>query len=90
MTNLSQADERAASDARRLARANWPVQKFRLGEEPTDDFSNCTVAERLAMTWRMTRDAWASAGRAVPDYPRSEMPIRIVRRQRPAKDRKGE
>ena len=81
---LSQADERTANDARRRARASWPVRKFQLGAEPTDDFSAFTVAERLAMTWRMTRDAWASAGRALPDYARSEMPIRVIRR--PAKE----
>ena len=86
-------DDEAAREARRRARADWPVRKFQLGEEPPDDFSAYTVEERLAMTWRMTLDAWASAGLPLPDYSRSEMPVRVLRR--PAKpppdaERKGE
>ena len=54
--------------ARRRARANWPVRKYRLGEEPVDDFSAYTSEERLAMTWQMTKDAWASAGLSMPSY----------------------
>ena len=73
------AKRREARD-RRAARASWPVRKFRLGEEPVDDFSACTVAERLAMTWRMTCDAWASAGRPLPSYTRQDMPVRVLRR----------
>ena len=88
MNNSSQADELAARDARRRARANWPVHKFRLGEEPADDFTTFTVEQRLAMTWRMSRDAWASAGRALPEYSRSEMPIRVIRGA--AKEREDE
>ena len=65
---------------RRAARASWPVRKFRLGEEPAEDFSAYTVAERLAMTWRMTCDAWASAGQPLPSYTRQEMPVRVLRR----------
>ena len=83
----SPANEKTARAARRRARANWPVRKFRLGEEPADDFSAFTVEERLAMTWQMTCDAWASAGRPLPVYSRSEMPIRVVQRQRLAEER---
>ena len=67
------------SEERRTARAGWPVRKFRLGEEPVDDFSACTVAERMMMVWPMTCDAWASAGRPMPGYSRREMPVRLVR-----------
>ena len=66
---------------RRRARADWPVRKFRLGEEPVDDFSAYTVEERLAMTWQMTCDAWASAGLPMPTYSRNEMPIRVIRKK---------
>ena len=65
---------------RRRARAGWPVRKFGLGEEPADDFSAYTVEERLAMTWQMTCDAWASAGLPMPTYSRNEMPIRVIRK----------
>ena len=65
---------------RRAARANWPVRKFRLGEEPVDDFSAYTPGERVMMVWQMTCDAWASAGRPMPRYSRHEMPVRIIRR----------
>ena len=74
-----QVRQREARD-RRAARASWPVRKFRLGEEPADDFTACTVAERLAMTWQMTHDAWASAGRPLPSYSRRDMPVRVLRK----------
>lgn len=74
-----QARQGEARD-RRAARASWPVRKFRLGEEPPDDFSAYTVAERLAMTWQMTLDAWASAGRPLPSYSRRDMPVRVLRK----------
>ena len=84
-------DEEAARAARRRARADWPVRKFKLGEEPPDDFSAYTVEERLAMTWRMTLDAWASAGLPLPEYSRSEMPVRVMyRTTRPPPDVEGE
>ena len=66
---------------RRRARADWPVRKFHLGEEPIDDFSAYTAEERLAMTWQMTCYAWASAGLPMPTYSRSEMPIRVIRKR---------
>ena len=68
----------AAASGRRRARAAWPVRKFRLGEEP-DDFADTTVEERVAMVWQMTLDAWSSAGREIPTYRRSEMPVRVLR-----------
>lgn len=58
------------------ARATWQVRKVRLGEEPSEDLSaTTTAAERLAMMWRLAQDAWAMAGRPIPDYRREEMPI---------------
>lgn len=74
--------------ARRRARADWPVRKYRLGEEPVDDFSAYTVEERLAMTWRMTSDAWASAGLPMPSYSRAETPVRVIRKS-PARNPEG-
>ena len=69
-----------SSDARRRARAGWPVRVFRLGEEPSDDLSDRTTAEeRLAMMWPLAVDAWTASGRVLPEYPRDRMPVRVVR-----------
>ena len=76
------ANEAAGGDfrARRRARAAWPVRVFRLGEEPSDDLSDRTTAEeRLAMMWPLAVDAWTAAGRALPEYPRRRMPVRVIR-----------
>ena len=68
-------------EARRAARAHWPVRKFQLGEEPGPDLTETTtVDERLAMMWPLACEAWILAGRAIPDYPRSRMPVRVIRR----------
>lgn len=70
----STAAERAA------ARRTWPVRAFRLGREPSEDLSFSTTAlERLEMIWPLTVDAWALAGQAIPDYPRHQAPIRVIR-----------
>ena len=59
------------------------MRKFRLGEEPDDGLADTTVEERVGMVWQLTLDAWASAGRRIPDYPRSEMPVRVPRNRAP-------
>jgi hypothetical protein len=72
----------SASDeaSRRAARASWPIRVYRLGEEPDDDLSSETTdSDRLDMMWRLALDAWASAGRSLPEYSRAEMPGRILR-----------
>lgn len=69
-----------AREARRAARSQWPVRKFRLADEPGPDLSATTTADqRLAMMWPLARDAWTLAGRTIPDYPRARMPVRVVR-----------
>jgi hypothetical protein len=69
-----------AGAARAALRKSWPIRIYRLGEEPAEDLSATTTAlERLAMMWPLAQDAWASTGRAVPDYPRHLAPIRILR-----------
>lgn len=68
------------SRRRAAARSGWPVSVHRLGEEPGDDLSATTTAEeRLAMVWPLTLEAWRLAGRELPAYERSEMPVRVVR-----------
>lgn len=64
---------------RALARATWVVSKHKLGDEPLEDLLATTNAsERVAMVWRLTRDAWALAGKSMPDYARSEAPGRVI------------
>ena len=68
------------AESRRSARARWPVAKYRLGEEPSDDLSESTSAsERVAMMWPLAMEAWKVAGRAIPTYRRAEMPCRLFR-----------
>ena len=48
-------------------------------DEPGPDLrSTTTPEERLAMMWPLAREAWTLAGRAIPDYPRHGMPVRII------------
>jgi hypothetical protein len=69
---------------RAAARATWPGRKLSLSEEgATDDLSTLTVAERIALVWRLTQDAWAFSGQPIPDYTRAETPIRVIRRRDP-------
>ncbi len=47
---------------------------------PPDDLpATTTAAERVEMVWQVTLDAWALAGRTIPDYPRNEAPVRVIR-----------
>jgi hypothetical protein len=75
------------SDARRrraAARRSWPVRRYALGSEPSDDLSASTTAEeRLAMVWPLTLEAWSLAGLPIPDYDRRNAPVRVVRREAP-------
>ena len=69
-----------AREARRTARARWPVRTFRLEDPPGPDlFAATTADERPAMMWPPAPDAWAPAGRTMPDYPRNRMPVRVIR-----------
>ena len=77
------ADAHDEHAARARARRDWPVRKFKLGEEPSDDLSETTtVAERLGMMWPLAVQAWGLAGRTLPVYDRSNIPIRIYRNGR--------
>jgi hypothetical protein len=66
---------------RRAHPEDWPSRVYNLGKEPDEDLSETTtMAERVAMVWQLTLDAWASAGEPIPDYPREKTPIRVIRR----------
>ncbi len=70
-------------DERRRARAAWPIRRVALrDEELTDPRDASTVDERLALVWTLTMQQWAFAGREIPTYARSQMPGRIIRKQR--------
>jgi hypothetical protein len=61
-------------------RADWPIRRYRLGEEPPDDLSeDSTPEQRLAMMWRLAREGWLLAGRALPTYSRAHLPSRLFR-----------
>jgi hypothetical protein len=47
-------------------RSAWPVWIGRVGDsEPKADYSALTPAERLALCWEATRQAWAAKGEQV-------------------------
>lgn len=78
---LPSVDSEAARKARARARASWTGSLHRLGEEDEPDLlATTTASERVAMVWRLTRDAWAMRGLPIPDYERSEAPGRLVRK----------
>lgn len=68
------------AEARRSARQSWPMRRFELCAEPSEDLSaETTMAERLAMMGPLAIRAWTLAGRALPRYSRSEIPGRVIR-----------
>ena len=75
------------AEERRRARARWPIARFRLGQEPSDDLSQVTTpAERIAMMWTLAESAWRVAGRPWPTYDRWNMPARLFRPGTPPPD----
>lgn len=71
----------AEREARRAARARWPIHKTTLEHERTEVLSGFTPSELVAMVHRLTLDAWAMSGRPLPDLPRDQWPGRIIRPQ---------
>jgi hypothetical protein len=61
-----------------MHRADWPVTRTTLAAELETRPGPLPPDEALAMMWQLALDAWASAGRAIPDYPRRATPIRKV------------
>ena len=67
---------------RAAQRRNWPVHKYTLGAEPSDDLSGQTTPEqRLEMMWPLALEAWLLTGKPIPDYSRAETPIVLARRK---------
>ena len=70
--------------ARGLARRDWPIRRYRLGEEPSDDLSAAaTPGQLVAMVWPLTVLSWRLAGLDMPGYERRHAPG-AVRRSRGA------
>ena len=74
------APVRTPEDERRDLRADWPVRRFRLGDEPNEDLSSTTTGEeRIAMMWPLALDAF-SIGRATTEAsPRAHWLVKIRR-----------
>lgn len=73
-------DAGRSEDDKRAARARWPIARFRLGHEPSDDLSaTTTAAERVAMMRVLAEAAWKLAGRPMPTYERRNIPARLFR-----------
>jgi len=68
-----------ARQARAQARSGWRVASHPLGDEPVGELQATTAAQRIAMVWRLTQDAWASSGQPMPSYSRSEIPGKLIR-----------
>ncbi len=71
----------ATHDDQPADRQHWPIRVITLGEEGGDDLSAVTTpADRLALVWELTERSWRLANRAMPQYTRAAMPIRVTRR----------
>lgn len=67
------------SSKRRLERAQWPVRKYMLGQEPDAHVDqSATTEERLEAVWQLSVESWSVACREFPTYDRSSMPVRCV------------
>lgn len=73
-------DFERSAEQRRKEPGRWPIVRFRLGEEPSDDLSAITTpVERVAMMWTLAESAWKLAGLPLPSYDRRNLPARLFR-----------
>jgi hypothetical protein len=82
-------DSEGSPEQRRAERGRWPIARFQLDEEPSDDLSAVTTpAARIAMMWILAESAWKVAGLPLPTYDRRSLPARFFRpgTPRPADD----
>jgi len=67
-------------------RSDWPVRKYKLGEEPMIDpyLKTLTPEQRLKMVWTLTQSAWAMTGKPISEsrLPRHAWPVRKFRMRR--------
>jgi len=69
-------------EARRAARANWPIQKAKVADDGADA-TGTSPEQRVGMMWELVVQAWAVAGRTIPTCDRANTPIRKRRRGGP-------
>ncbi len=68
-----------ADSAKSQDRRHWPVRRFTLADQPSEDLTGQTTAEeRLEMMWPLALEAWTLAALTLPDYPRAAAPVRLV------------
>ncbi|PYM15507.1 MAG: hypothetical protein DMD81_14845 [Candidatus Rokuibacteriota bacterium] len=68
------------TERKRAERAQWPIVRFRLGDDPPEDLSAITTpGERIAMMWGLAEAAWKLARKPWPTYDRRHIPARLVR-----------
>lgn len=69
-----------ARSARARDRADWPGEVTTLADQSDAAIvRHGTAAERIAMLWRITLDAFASSGLKMPSYRRADIPGRVIR-----------
>jgi hypothetical protein len=61
------------------ARRGWPVTRARVQDSGSDLLLDVPVADRIAMVWALTVDAYAMRGEPIPAYERRHAPGRVVR-----------
>jgi len=59
-------------------RSSWPVRITPLKDAGEGSMPKSTPEERLAAMWPLALDAWATMGKPIPAYARSESPVRVV------------
>jgi len=55
------------------------IVRGRVGEHEVPPEEAALAEQRLASMWELVEQAWALAGRTIPDYRRDETPVRILR-----------
>jgi len=71
-----------SASLRAAQRRSWPVHKYSLGAEPSDDLSGQTTPEqRLEMMWPLALEAWSLTGKPILGYSRAESPVVLIRRK---------
>lgn len=80
-------DSEREREERAAKRRDWPIAKYKLGEEPGENLSATTTAEeRLAMMWPLALEAWRLAGIPIPDFCWEDAPSRLIRNYVPGGD----
>lgn len=72
-------DSELARSERAAERHKWSGGKTRLVDSGQPPLVSASPAERLAMVWPLTCDAWALAGKPMPSYSRDEAPGKVLR-----------